>query len=359
QVKHVVWNRSASGPRRGPRHGSEVGYDEVRCDRGSEPRGDPRADQEERGGRGGGRPTPGGGGGRGGGGGARPSAGGCGAGGGGGVRRAAGSARPGDDDYAERLAAHDKGQGPAAADPAKLTEARRRAADPLWFLRQPAGSAPQDGTPSQTPPETGAAVKDGDIRLSRPQDLRASLPPLFGAEEQPSPLARMPVPETQPSPPQPAPPGKMAGPALDNIHTATTPPRMRVAERAGESPGGGGTPDPKPASDVEAVAPVVAASDEPTREAPLTVEAKPDDGFQPQAQAASMAMAAPLAEPAGVEPTPSSAGLQARSLEQVIGELMEPVIRQWHEANLPRLVEEVVRKEVARAIAVERPTSVV
>ena len=276
-----------------------------------------------------------------------------------GVLKDPGSATPGDDDYAELLAAHDKAQGPAAADPAKLTEARRRAADPLWFLRQPAGSAPQDGTPSQTPPETGAAVKDGDIRLSRPQDLRASLPPLFGAEEQPSPLARMPVPETQPSPPQTAPPGKMAGPALDNIHTAKTQPMMPVPDMAGESPGGAGTPEPKPASDVEAVAPVVAASAEPAPEAPPTVEAKLDDGFQPQTQAASMAMAAPVAEAAGVKSTASGAGLQARTLEQVIGELLEPVIRQWLEANLPRLVEEVVRKEVARAMAVERPTSVV
>ena len=72
-----------------------------------------------------------------------------------------------------------------------------------------------------------------------------------------------------------------------------------------------------------------------------------------------MATPAPLAEPAGVTSTPPSAGLQARTLEQVIGELLEPVIRQWLEANLPRLVEELVRKEVARAIAVERPTSVV
>jgi len=272
-----------------------------------------------------------------------------------GVLKDPGSATPGDDDYAELLAAHDKAQGPAAADPAKPTEARRRGADPLWFLRQPAGTAPQDGTPSQTPPETGEAVKAGDIRLSRPQDLRASLPPLFGAEEQPSPLARMPVPETQPSPP-PAPPVKMAGPAQDNIHTAKTQPLMPAP---GESPAGAGAPEPKPASDVEAVAPVVAASAEPAPEAPTTVEAKLDDGFQPHTQAASMAMAAPVAEAAGVKSTASGAGLQARTLEQVIGELLEPVIRQWLDANLPRLVEEVVRKEVARAIAVERPPSVV
>jgi uncharacterized protein len=277
-----------------------------------------------------------------------------------GVLKDAGNATPGDDDYTELLAANEKAQGgPATADPAKLTEARRRAADPLWFLRQPAGTTPPDGTPPQAPPEeTEAPLKEGEIRLSRPQDLRASLPPLFGAEDQPLPLARMPVPETPPSPPQRAAPGKMAGPTLDNIHTAKTQPLMPAPD-SGESPGGAGPPEPRPASEVQAVAPAPAELGEPQREASPNVEAKPDDSIQPQAQAASMAMPAPVAEPAGVKSTSPGAGLQARTLEQVIGELLEPVIRQWLEANLPRLVEEVVRKEVARAIAVERPTSVV
>ena len=40
--------------------------------------------------------------------------------------------------------------------------------------------------------------------------------------------------------------------------------------------------------------------------------------------------------------------------EQVVGELLEPVIRQWLDSNLPRLVEKAVREEVARAMAAER-----
>jgi len=274
-----------------------------------------------------------------------------------GVLKDTGNATPGDDDYTELLAANERAQGgPATADPAKLTESHRRAADPLWFLRQPAGTTPQDGTPPQVPPEKGAAVMEGEIRLSRPQDLRASLPPLFGAEDQPT-LARTSVPETQPGPPQSAAPGKMAGPALDNIHTAKTQPLMPAPD-TDESPGGAGTPERRPAPEVQAVA-APAALEEPQREASPTVEATPNDSPQPQAQAASLAMPAPPAEPAGVPSTSPGAGLQARTLEQVIAELLEPVIRQWLEANLPRLVEEVVRKEVARAIAVERPTSVV
>jgi cell pole-organizing protein PopZ len=251
-------------------------------------------------------------------------------------------------------------QGPAAAGPAKPAQAARQAADPLWFLRQAAGTGSQDDAPTpgaQTAAETAAASMDREIRLSRPQDLRASLPPLFGAEDQPLPLARMPAPETQQSPPQTA-PDKMPPP--DNSHTAKTQPLILAPEPERESPDGTGTAEPKPAPEVQAAAPAAAAPAEPSREASPSVEAKLDDSLQLQAQVAAMTMPpTPLAEPANVKSTSPGAGPQARTLEQVIGELLEPVIRQWLEDNLPRLVEEVVRKEVARAIAAERPTSVV
>ncbi len=269
-----------------------------------------------------------------------------------GVLKDAGSAAPPDDD-AELLAEGETAHAPAATAPATLTGGRQ-AADPLWFLRQPAGSAPQDGTPAQAPPEAGAALQDSEIRLSRPQDLRPSLPPLFG-EEAPSP-ARTSGAEPEPSPAQSASPGHTAAPAQDNIHTAKTQPLMPAPDLADESPDDGGSPEPGPAAAMQAVAQAAAALAVPSAESP-TVEAKL--GGQPQPQAASMASPTPLAEPAGVTSTSPGAGPQERTLEQVIGELLEPVIRQWLEANLPRLVEEVVRKEVARALAVERPTSVV
>jgi len=261
-----------------------------------------------------------------------------------GVLKDAGTATPPDDDT-EPHAADATREGPAA------TTEGRQAADPLWFLRQPAGTAPQDGTPAQAPEGEAAAVQDSEIRLSRPQDLRPSLPPLFGAEEQP-PVARMSVAESEPSPAQSAAPGNTPAPAQDNIHTAKTQPLMPAPDVAGESPDGGGAPQLGPAAAMQAVAQAAAALAETSAESPKL-------GVQPQPQAASMATPTPPAEPAGIKSTSAGAGPQARTLEQVIGELLEPVIRQWLEANLPRLVEELVRKEVARAIAVERPTSVV
>ena len=38
----------------------------------------------------------------------------------------------------------------------------------------------------------------------------------------------------------------------------------------------------------------------------------------------------------------------------MVAELLEPVIRQWLNNNLPRLIEKAVREEVARVVAAER-----
>ena len=55
---------------------------------------------------------------------------------------------------------------------------------------------------------------------------------------------------------------------------------------------------------------------------------------------------APSAEPVGAAAD--------TGFEQVVGELLEPVIRQWLQSNLPRLIEKAVREEVVRAMAAER-----
>ena len=62
----------------------------------------------------------------------------------------------------------------------------------------------------------------------------------------------------------------------------------------------------------------------------------------------------PDAGASAAKPAPAADATQARTLEQVVGELLEPVIRHWLETNLPRMVEKVVRDEVARALAAER-----
>ena len=60
------------------------------------------------------------------------------------------------------------------------------------------------------------------------------------------------------------------------------------------------------------------------------------------------------------ESAPAATGdaLPMRALEQMVAELLEPVIRQWLNTNLPRLIEKAVREEVARVTAAERAAKV-
>src|SRR5262245_26617969 len=62
--------------------------------------------------------------------------------------------------------------------------------------------------------------------------------------------------------------------------------------------------------------------------------------------AAAGTAAAP--QPAGAKAVPAS---QTQAIEQIIEQLLEPVLRRWVDANLPRLVEAAIRVEVARALA--------
>jgi cell pole-organizing protein PopZ len=141
------------------------------------------------------------------------------------------------------------------------------------------------------------------------------------------------VPEAQQNPPQAAAPAETLLP--DDILTAKTRPLMPAPEAAGASPDDAGVRDLEVAADLAA---------------PPTIPAHPQSAANPT----SATIPAPPQDPSGTS-TPAADGSRARTLEHVIGELLEPVIRQWLEANLPRLVEEVVRKEVVRAVA-ERPT---
>jgi uncharacterized protein len=267
-----------------------------------------------------------------------------------GVLQEAGTSTPTDGDGAELLAteAADKG---APTDPGKPVDARSQRADPLWFLRQPSGAAPDNSASAQTEPTLpGPARVEEEIKLSRPQDLRSSLPPLFGTDNEQLPVARLPVADVPIAPlippPQVAAPEATAKLVPDNILTAKTQPVLPAAEA-------GATADQAEldAQPMSGAATIIAR---PVSATPPSTEV--DLGAQPQ----GVATAPPDAdqEHHAAASAPAAADTQARTLEQVIGELLEPVIRQWLEANLPRLVEEVVRKEVVRAIA-ERSTSVV
>jgi cell pole-organizing protein PopZ len=292
-----------------------------------------------------------------------------------------------DDDFSELLAPEHKE--PAASDPAsaaKPAEAGSDGKDPLWFLKQPSAAGESNGTQAPTaraqPSEAVPAPAD-EVKLSRPEVLRASLPPLFGAaEERPTifraapahapkaPDSNVPAAKMQPLPPAP---GEVGKTAAGSVHTARTQPSMPSAQPADETAKAAPPPSaPRARTDAgpsEAVptapvarepAPIPEAAPAPVAEAapgpqPLP-EAKPANGSLGDVAADTTVNKAPTLarEPSATKPAPTADATQARTLEQVVGELLEPVIRHWLETNLPRMVEKVVREEVARALAAER-----
>ena len=91
------------------------------------------------------------------------------------------------------------------------------------------------------------------------------------------------------------------------------------------------------------------AADKPTL-AGLTPSAPPVEAKPPSDPLSELRPGAPPAS----APAATGDALPTRALEQVVGQLLEPVIRQWLHSNLPRLIEKAVREEVVRALAAER-----
>ena len=74
-----------------------------------------------------------------------------------------------------------------------------------------------------------------------------------------------------------------------------------------------------------------------------------------EARSDTVEESAPLPADSAHAPGPEQVGaLPTQALEQVVAGLLEPVIRQWLQTNLPRLIEKAVREEVVRALAAER-----
>jgi uncharacterized protein len=278
-----------------------------------------------------------------------------------------------DPDLSELLAGEPKkSASPILPEPSKPPGAKAPAEDdkdPLWFLSRLSAAAAgptasssaaraRDAAKAPTPPPE-------EIKLSRPETLRPSLPPLFDSTSEPTPLA---APITAKS---------EKAEKSDRVdaagQTARTQPRFMTPAA-----------DPAPAKETKADAinglglgklepgaPAFAGlTPAAIKDALPTFKASPEStdaaykltlaGLTPSSppvEAEPLASASPAPGPAWApESAPAAMGdaLPTRALEQMVAELLEPVIRQWLQSNLPRLIEKAVREEVARAVAAER-----
>jgi cell pole-organizing protein PopZ len=243
---------------------------------------------------------------------------------------------PADGLFADRLAGALKGTNGGAMDDDLSDILAQDEGAPAAAKR----SIPEPPVAEDKPPEMpwradrGAAretaVATAPAELSRPEELRRSLPPLFG-EGQTSAAG----PTAAPLPP-PAADGP--GELLEDILSAPTRVRAPPADQRGPEAAG---------------ASARASEASPAAVAPETVPALGASGGEASVESgpavAPMTPSPALANGAA-KPSPA---LASRALEQLIAELLEPVIRQWLDSNLPRLIEKVVREEVVKAIAAE------
>jgi uncharacterized protein len=314
-----------------------------------------------------------------------------------------------DDDLSDILAQETKSPAPAKPVAAKPFDGDGERRDPPWF--RSASTTPANGlvdAAGRGPAgEVAPAPSSEPVTLSRPEVLRASLPPLFGEESEHALPARTSVEgskpadkgvlkaRTQPPPSSPRDADETVKPAVGGMFSARThpsvlPPQPQPAGSIDKSPTVGeartgmlaslqafetsmpaassapianplifdeGAPEmplaaePAIASEMQ---PAPVAEVEPAVAPPAEIESEADAvAGEIKADAIAKAVPSALNGAAAAKPAPAFAP-PARSLEQVVGELLEPVIRHWLENNLPRMVEKVVREEVARTIAADR-----
>lgn len=206
-----------------------------------------------------------------------------------------------------------------AASPAAATGAVSGEKDPLWFLTRRDEPAPETGSPppagaAPEPPPVAAATPPAEPKLTRPEVLRASMPPFFGSSTE---AAKPPATSAEPAP-QPA-----AGPQVTRPQSAA--PAAQVSTDVGMA-----------------------------REVSLLAAAAEAAAARPP-QAAPQPLLNGKAAPAAAASSPSanlaSDMAHNRALEVMVLDLLKPMLRQWLDENMPRMVAEALGEEVQRARA--------
>lgn len=206
---------------------------------------------------------------------------------------------------------------PGAAGPAAATAAASGEKDPLWFLTRRDEPAPETGSPppagaAPEPPPAAAATPPAEPKLTRPEVLRASMPPFFGSSTE---AAKPPAAPVEPAP-QPA-----TGPQVTRPQSST--PAAQASADAGMA-----------------------------REVSLLAAAAEAAAARPP-PAAPQSVLNGKAAPAAAAPSPSatlaSDMAHNRALEVMVLDLLKPMLRQWLDENMPRMVAEALGEEVQRA----------
>ena len=224
----------------------------------------------------------------------------------------------------------------AASTPAATPAAGASDKDPLWFLTRKdepapaeAGLPPVRAAADPPSPEATAEAKApaAEPKLTRPEVLRASMPPFFGSSAEAAKAGSAPA----------------EAPAPDAIQ----PPKPPLATATSASVAAPPKPTPVPAdAGIIREAALVAAAEA------AALSNKPGSGTalrNGKAEAKSEPSAEAKIALAGDSP-------HNRALEVMVLDLLKPMLQQWVDQNMPRLMVEALKDEVARARASESDT---
>lgn len=197
----------------------------------------------------------------------------------------------------------------AAPDPAAAAAEEPGAKDPLWFLtrRRDEPTPEAQSPPLAEAPEPSSQPPAAEPKLTRPEVLRASMPPFFGSSAE----AAKPAPT-----PGDAPPATPAAPAAPVARTEA---------------------DASIAREVSLLAEAAEAA------AARPAQIPPQPALNGTGSPVS---AAPAPEAGTAGDTPHT-----NALEVMVLELLRPMLRQWLDENMPRLVAEALSEEVQRTRA--------
>ena len=202
-----------------------------------------------------------------------------------------------------------------AASPAVATGAASGEKDPLWFLTRRDEPTPEAGsTPASAPAEpspAAAATPPAEPKLTRPEVLRASMPPFFGSSTE------------------------TAKPPLASEPAASPATSPHVARPQSSAPAAQPATDAGMAHEVSLLAAAAEAA-----------AARPPPAA-PQPALNGKAAPAAAASPPGANLASDMA--HNRALEVMVLDLLKPMLRQWLDENMPRMVAEALSEEVQRA----------
>ncbi|PZR82836.1 MAG: DUF2497 domain-containing protein [Stutzerimonas stutzeri] len=176
------------------------------------------------------------------------------------------------------------------------------------------------------------------------EEILASIRKIIADDEKPAAPPEEPAPEPAALAPEPEPPpGPEPEPVEDDV--------LDLGAEAELIPDEPAAAVAAPADDLDFVEPQAAALPEPEPPQPLTVAAPP---IQPQ-PAPPMDMTALISDQAGAAVHNAFGALantvlsnNARTLEDLVKDMLKPMLKTWLDDNLPAMVERLVRAEIER-----------